>query len=777
MNRRLLPTLLVVLVSVGLVSSAIAQVKNLTIPQLQQVSRDSLLKLDTLQGGANGKSLQQSPYWHGSDATGADTVKVTGVVMVKPGILTYTLARYNIYIQDTTTGQLWGGLNVLTNDTSTQAQATGITALDTGMVVTITGRVTEFGTQNNSLTEMFHYSPSAPVYTTPPAISVGVQGNRPAAKVITLDSLAYLKSGSSVPKPSSAEQYESMYVIVRNVTVNSVDYSSGRFSFQDTNGNVGYMYDGSGWYTLRGHKITGSKYSPPPVGTKLSYIRGVVLPQIRTGTCGDYTIMPLYPGPNQKTGSTYVGDLIVASFAPTISNVLRTPSPPGPTSVVTVSWKAKNLNSGGVIDSSFINYKLGTKSNWVKLKVTPTSGDSLYSTTIPAVNADSLVSYYASAYGGGTFGSFPDPSIPYFYQVRGTSGSALSIHDVEFTPYVNGTSGFVGDTVTLKGTVIADTTDIKEVTSNRPRLWMASGAGAYNGIPIWGNTGAVGVDTLKRGDSVSVTGIVSNLNSRTNIQVLSCSLLKRGASSWLADTMSMASPAFFDYQLSNMPVVGTAKFAQWVGQQVIFINMYVVRLNADNLASTGSSNFGEWFMSNAQLGSSEPFGIRVDDNGCNNFYADSTVAYQTSFLSGHPGNPPKNHLLHVGDKISYVRGILDMSFSEYKLEPRKNDDFGSVTVSVYQVPNLVPQQYVLDQNYPNPFNPSTTISYSIPAASRVTLRIYNLLGQEIETLVDLRQNAGSYRVVFNASRLATGVYFYQLRTDQFVTVKKMLLLK
>jgi len=777
MIRRLLQSVLVVLVSVGIVSTSLGQVKVVTIPQLQIVPRDSLVKLDTLQAGANLKSLQQSPYWHGSDVTGADTVRVTGVVMVKPGILTYTLARYNIYLQDTTTGQLWGGLNVLTNDTSTNAQSTGITALDTGDVATITGRVTEFGTQNNSLTEMFHYSPSAPIYTGPPPISVGTTlAARPLAKEITLDSLAYLKNGVSYPKPSSAEQYESMYVIVRNVTVNSVDYSSGRFSFQDANGNVGYMYDGSGWYTLRGHKISGSKYAPPPVGTKLSYLRGLVLPQIRSGTCGDYTIMPLYPGPNQKTGSTYPGDLVIGSYAPNITNVVRTPSPPGPSTVVTLTWKVKNLNAGGVIDSSFLNYKFNS-SKFVRVKYSPTSGDSLYTGTISAANGDSLVSYYIEAWGGGVSGAFPDPSIPYFYQVRGTAGSKYTIRDIEYTPYVNGTSGFVGDTVTLNGTIIADTTDIKEITSNRPRLWMASAKGVYNGIPMWGNTAGVGLDTLKRGDSVQVRGVVSNLNSRTNIQVLSYTFIQHNASLWSADTQSMFSPGFFDYQLSNMPVVGTSKFAQWVGQLVQFNNMFIVRLNSDNLLSTGSSNFGEYFMSNLPLGATEPFGIRVDDNGCNNYYADTTVAYQTSFNSGHPGAPPKNQLLPFGAKISYVRGILDMSFSEYKLEPRKNDDYGTITTAIYIEPNVIPKKFSLEQNFPNPFNPSTTISYSIAVPSHVTLKIYNLLGQEVETLIDHQLGAGSYKVVFDASRYATGVYFYQLKADQSVSVKKMLLLK
>ena len=73
------------------------------------------------------------------------------------------------------------------------------------------------------------------------------------------------------------------------------------------------MFDASGYYTLRGHRFIDSKYAPPAVGTKLSYIRGVICPQPVpiNGTAGEYKIFPLYPGPDQLTGSTYPGDIKV----------------------------------------------------------------------------------------------------------------------------------------------------------------------------------------------------------------------------------------------------------------------------------------------------------------------------------------------------------------------------------------------------------------------------------------------------------------------------------
>ncbi|MCK5571112.1 MAG: T9SS type A sorting domain-containing protein, partial [Bacteroidetes bacterium] len=83
----------------------------------------------------------------------------------------------------------------------------------------------------------------------------------------------------------------------------------------------------------------------------------------------------------------------------------------------------------------------------------------------------------------------------------------------------------------------------------------------------------------------------------------------------------------------------------------------------------------------------------------------------------------------------------------------------------------------LEQNYPNPFNPTTNVNYSIPTAGFVTLKVYDLLGQEVVTLVNQEQDAGSYRVDFNAVDLANGAYFYRLTAGTFTDVKKMVLMK
>ncbi len=91
--------------------------------------------------------------------------------------------------------------------------------------------------------------------------------------------------------------------------------------------------------------------------------------------------------------------------------------------------------------------------------------------------------------------------------------------------------------------------------------------------------------------------------------------------------------------------------------------------------------------------------------------------------------------------------------------------------------NDIVNKFILKQNYPNPFNPTTTIKYSIPTSDFVTLKVYNILGKEITTLVNRKQAAGNYEINFDASNLTSGVYIYQLNSGKKVQVKKMILLK
>ena len=133
------------------------------------------------------------------------------------------------------------------------------------------------------------------------------------------------------------------------------------------------------------------------------------------------------------------------------------------------------------------------------------------------------------------------------------------------------------------------------------------------------------------------------------------------------------------------------------------------------------------------------------------------------------------------------------SFTDNTLQPGQNyfymieaiDDAGnsawstelSTSITANETQSPLPKEYALDQNYPNPFNPSTTIKYQIPADANISLKIYDVLGNEVDELVNEFKTAGFYEVKFNASKLTSGVYFYRIESDNFTQTRKMLLMK
>ena len=89
----------------------------------------------------------------------------------------------------------------------------------------------------------------------------------------------------------------------------------------------------------------------------------------------------------------------------------------------------------------------------------------------------------------------------------------------------------------------------------------------------------------------------------------------------------------------------------------------------------------------------------------------------------------------------------------------------------------IPIEYSLEQNYPNPFNPSTTIEFSLPKTGNVTLKVFNVLGKEVASLINGQVESGKHKVNFDASNLNSGVYFYRIDAGNFIDTKKMILLK
>jgi hypothetical protein len=134
----------------------------------------------------------------------------------------------------------------------------------------------------------------------------------------------------------------------------------------------------------------------------------------------------------------------------------------------------------------------------------------------------------------------------------------------------------------------------------------------------------------------------------------------------------------------------------------------------------------------------------------------------------------------IGPLSFYSDGIIsytvweDSSNSHINLFGLKRFDILS---DVQSENTLFVNKFMLEQNYPNPFNPSTVISYQLPVTNNVTLKVFDVLGNEIATLVNEEKTAGEYEVEFNAMGLPSGIYFYQLKAGDFIQTKKMILLK
>ena len=122
--------------------------------------------------------------------------------------------------------------------------------------------------------------------------------------------------------------------------------------------------------------------------------------------------------------------------------------------------------------------------------------------------------------------------------------------------------------------------------------------------------------------------------------------------------------------------------------------------------------------------------------------------------------------------------ILSPKFPDYENPKGKVYIYSKINFTDIENSNLNPlSSFTLKQNYPNPFNPSTNIQYSIATRQFVTLKVYNVLGKEIATLVNEEKPAGNYEIKFDASKLASGIYYYQMRVSEYVETKKMILLK
>ncbi len=708
-----------------------ARMDTLSLYQVNYIPMDSLKIADSLGTGGR-SSLTNSPYL-------GDTITVTGVVLADPALIGLSTGNTSFYIQSTDSAE-WGGMNIFGNTTT--ATSVGITSVDTGYVIELTGVLTKYS--SSSITGNFELMPIA-------SQTIGVLnvGERPAPVEVKLSDLVSgdVSSGGKVHFYPGTK-YKNSYVILRNLTVKTRSQSStsGQWTvvLQDSLGNTISLYDPSKYFTGRSWGVT-PKFVPPPVGSKLDYIRGILAAYVSYG----YEIIPLYPG-----------DLKIGVYTPSITatgfSTRRSEAFPLPSQSVTVRMTAYSTNPDTSIkmDSAVVYYSVDN-GTYTGMKMSPESnvGDTItYAADIPPQADGSFVKYFFNAWANSLGSMTPDTSgTAFFYYVR---ASGYTIRDIQYTPFHDGDSGATDLRVTFNGIVQADSTDFPAEIDPRNQAtktayaYVQDAAKPYSGVLLYGSR----TYSLHRGDSVSITGVVSEYSGMTEVTVDTAIVIQTGKSTYKPVVVKTG-------DVGGKPS-GDFSAEPWESVLLTFDSITVTNNDPDPSYSITSPNgsFREYIVDDGSGG------CRVDDDGSNTYSPDphdTTLGFR---------------IIPKGAFFQSLTGLLKYSNGNYKLEPRTNADFSAMT-GIKRETTKGAATFALEQNYPNPFNPTTTIRYSVPKASMVTLKIYNILGQEVTTLVNQRQNSGTFTVSFDASRFASGVYLYRLSAGGFNQVKKMMVVK
>ncbi len=738
---KFLTKVFVITFALSTVAEAQSQYPYKTIQEIQYCSIDSLANAEILQ------NAQPARYTLQASSMVGDTVRIIGVCIVPTRVINFTAGGYTMILADTGAQNEFNHIFVRASIAVGDTQSyTNMYNVEEGDIVEVTGYISEFPITIPQ-TSMNTYTQIVPLRD--PNFILLDKSELPYKREVFVN---YFYEGIQPGKIiyTTGEPYESEYVYLTNLTVvgrNISTTSNVTMDLVDDYGNMISVADHSRWFTMRGHRDPSSTFQPGDLFARIDTIRGYITSVSGSNNSKGYLITPIY-----------TGDIVYGIPKPSISRVRRYPVIVNPDSSTIVEAVISSLPNGGNIINRMLYYSVNDEP-FVEETMQMVSGDTLFRSYIPIEPVGTTIKYFIkvvddsnqvsiSANGAGSgMGSDTSKGF-YFYKV--TDGN-LTIHDVQYTPYLNGRSAYVGGVTTIRGIVTADTSEIGLTARNAggtSSWYMQSGTNLASGI--WFNGTISALQSLKNGDSVAIAGTIQEQFDVTRIGYVSDAFIL-SVDNPIPEPV-MLTTGIFGPGAGN----GDLDAEPWEGMLVEFDTVTVINVwptFSDPTEYTVDDGTGE---------------IIVRRDGMNTY---SNVVGDTIY--------PGTTIIKVGDKFSKLRGIVFYSFNRYKIVPRTNADFGTyIPLSVSdRIDGPIPTQYQLSNNYPNPFNPTTVIEYALPREDKVSLKIYNVIGQEVATLKNEIQKAGTYRVSFDGAKLATGVYFYRLQTSGFNQVKKMLLVK
>jgi len=459
--------------------------------------------------------------------------------------------------------------------------------------------------------------------------------------------------------------------------------------------------------------------------TSIGYSSGVTMGIPAMGTLFESVVGVIYHhfAGNYNLVPRYDTDIVIAAGPPLISSTKYLPINPQPGDSVTITTSALDE---GTVESVKLFYAINTDT-FTEVAMVKTTGSTYQYKLAPFANGDS-VSFYISATDNDANTSLDPENAPdsvYSFVVSGPE--VLTIYDIQYTDNPL-SSPYVGKLVKFTGTITADTATALSSFHVQDFDNTAHPGAAWNGIMVYTTSN----NKYAVGEKVEIVGSVQEYYGLTEIGNV-VSVVKVGTGPVNAEVVTSADIAADS--ASSEPYEGV-----------------LVRINDVTVLTAMDSN-DDWTVT-------DNAGKTVQINGYHAVY---------------------DYVPVVDDMIEFITGNIQYSFDKYEFIVRGNDDIGNVSVQINDDVNL-PVAYSLNQNYPNPFNPTTTIQYGIVKEGLVTLTIYNILGQEVKTLVSTKQNVGVYKVNWNGldnhnRMVSNGIYIYRIGSNDFVKSKKMVFLK
>jgi hypothetical protein len=681
-----------------------------TVQQIQQRSQQDLA------------NCQESSIYFRTGGATRDTVRVGGIV-VTPGNQAITAKSANnprrqVWIRSGSGP--WSGLGIIVqgNREDLNNLLPQIDGLIPGDSIIVTGIVDEF----NGETQI-------------DLIANGLEVSSASGSVVpaTLLSVGDLSDVNRNNVLTTGEQWEGSFVEIRNVTVVDVNaFNPDRFTFDVADGEGNRIRINDRFLAGRTPENNPEgTFIRPAVGDRFNSIKGIVIHDINA--C---------PGKGRNGGFGYTIDPFDAThyergaMVPTISALRRNVAFPSATTGVNVTATITHRTLS--VANATLHYAVGEDNNTYTTVPMTRGTDDVYTGTIPAQAEGSFVKYYVSAVdteaGTANVPNVTGGSAPQFFVVR---NGLLTLTDVQYTPYTNGTSGFTGFSITVEGIVTSTVNDLGQVFIQQ------------EGVTSWGAISAVGnenLSTLALGDRVRITGTVQdgaqvagNFNFTRLNEVTAVERLASGVTTITplvipVTALSGATAERYESMLVKIEATGDD-------------SLFVVHTNPN---ATGTSNFGDYRIG-TDLENPNEGTIILAGRRDNNVTSSLSVPYVNhadwATRDGEMSVAPI--VMTRGTSVESITGIVNYSFNYFKIFPRMATDVTGVNV-VTSLASAVKNARV--SLYPNPNNGVFTLE-GFETGKGLTAVVWDLSGRRV-----VSQSILSGQQAVNVSSLRGGMY-------------------